>query len=68
MDDKWRMIDCKMIRCPNLRGPIYHAGFTRKSGEETWWSCLADKDKRKYLRNIKKCPENRKILKDHTGD
>ena len=38
--------------CPYLRFPMYHSGFTGKSGEETWWRC---ERKRKWLRHIKSC-------------
>jgi len=39
--------------CPFLRSPVYHSGFTGKSGPETWWQCLKFK---KYTRNIGACP------------
>lgn len=38
--------------CPHLRSPMFHSGFTSKSGPVTWWLC--DK-KKKYIREIKKC-------------
>jgi len=38
--------------CPYLRYPLYHAGFTGKSGEETWFYCARQK---KPIRHIKKC-------------
>ena len=38
--------------CPFLRSPMYHSGFTGKSGPETWWPCLRWKA---YIRDIKEC-------------
>ncbi len=33
--------NCRSPRglCPFLRGPLYHSGYTGKSGEDTWWWC-----------------------------
>jgi len=42
----------KTIRCPFLQYPMFHSGFTGKSGPETWWYCLHHQ---KYMRHIKKC-------------
>ena len=39
-------------RCPYLRTPVVHSGFTGKSGEETWWRCVRHK---KAVRNVRKC-------------
>jgi hypothetical protein len=38
--------------CPFFRSATYQAGFTGKSGEETWNKCLY---KKSYLRLIKSC-------------
>lgn len=43
--------------CPFLQRPLFHSGYTGKSGEDTWWYCkhpdrLAEK---RYIRNIKSC-------------
>jgi hypothetical protein len=38
--------------CPLLRWPIYHSGYTGKSGEETWFFC---NKYRKPIRHIKRC-------------
>jgi len=40
------------FECPFLRLPMFHSGFTGKSGPETWWSCLKRKA---YMRDIDAC-------------
>lgn len=40
------------FRCPHLRRPMFHAGYTGKSGQETWWQCLFQK---LSVRHVKAC-------------
>ena len=46
----------KFLWCEHLRSPMFHSGYTGKSGPETWWRCLAGTGLQSYVRNIKKCP------------
>jgi len=40
------------MECPHLRRPVFHSGYTGKSGPETWWRCLRHK---KPVHNVKRC-------------
>ena len=42
----------KKLLCPFLKYPMYHSGYTGKSGELTWYWCEFNKA---FLRHIKKC-------------
>jgi hypothetical protein len=48
----WGNCRSKKHTCKYWRGPLYHAGFTGKSGPETWNTCVKHK---KAIRNIKDC-------------
>ena len=53
----------KTADCPFLRWPTCHAGYTSKSGPETWWHCAYHK---KPIRHIKSCgmAGNHKLQKE----
>ena len=40
-------------RCPYLRNPFWHAGYTGKSGTNTWWKCVLLV---RAIRHIVTCP------------
>jgi hypothetical protein len=46
--------NCRMedYDCLFLKWPMFHSGYTGKSGEETWFYC---KRTRRPIRHIKKC-------------
>ena len=48
--------DTLEFRCPFLVPPLFQAGFNRRKGKDTWWSCDRPLNREKrYLRFIKSC-------------